>query len=214
MLRGATNRSSARWLTSSRIRNRHSRYFSSITLFHRALRIISTNHYPAPVRRFILDLFDIQINSETLVQLRHIELSSFAQPAQMANLHEHADEHSDSAHAHHDTQKDDSHNHDHNEHRRRSASNPGPERPVNHRKRGLTISDIPNSLGVDGPDYDGEEGDRHLPRERVEGFGKNQRRTSVASSSRDSSAPMSRRSSQSGSRMLNFNLDPTVESLA
>ncbi|WWC92493.1 uncharacterized protein L201_007452 [Kwoniella dendrophila CBS 6074] len=56
-----------------RIRNRHPRYFSSITLFHRALRSISTNHYQAPVRRFILDLFDIHLEPDTLTQLVGVE---------------------------------------------------------------------------------------------------------------------------------------------
>lgn len=206
-----SSRPTSRVLMIVRMRNRHLRYFSSITLFHRALRIISTNHYPAPVRRFILDLFDIQINAETLVQLRHIELTSFAQPAPMANLHEHADEHSPNM-------STDQEGHDGGDpHRRRSASYPGPERPAAARKRGLTISEIPSYTGIDGPDYDGvygEDGERHLPRERVQGFGKGERRTSVASSSRESSAPMSRRSSQSGQRLLNFNFDPLVESLA
>ncbi|WVQ86186.1 hypothetical protein IAT38_008354 [Cryptococcus sp. DSM 104549] len=60
-----------------RIRNRHPRYFSSITLFHRALRCISTNHYQAPVRRFILDLFEIKLQRETLIQLTSIEASNW-----------------------------------------------------------------------------------------------------------------------------------------
>ncbi|WWD20882.1 hypothetical protein CI109_105359 [Kwoniella shandongensis] len=56
-----------------KIRNRHPRYFSSITLFHRALLSISSNHYQAPVRRFILDLFEIKLEPETLTQLIGIE---------------------------------------------------------------------------------------------------------------------------------------------
>ncbi|WRT70894.1 uncharacterized protein IL334_007893 [Kwoniella shivajii] len=59
-----------------RIRNRHPRYFSSITLFHRALRSISTNHYQAPVRRFILDLFEIKLESESLTQLAGVGMMS------------------------------------------------------------------------------------------------------------------------------------------
>lgn len=159
----------------------------------------------------------MQINAETLVQLRHIELTSFAQPAPMANVHEHADEHSPDRTT--DQEHEQGQGHDAVEHRRRSASYPGPERPAATRKRGITISDIPSSSGIDGPDYDGltgedEDGIRHLPRERVQGFGKGERRTSGASSSRGSSAPMSRRSSQSGQRLLNFNLAPALESLA
>ena len=246
-----------------RIRNRHSRYFASITLFHRALRMISTNHYPAPVRRFILDLFEIKINTETLVQLRHIELSSFTHPTTMANVHEHADE---TASHRSDHSQDE---HSGGEHRRRSASYPGPERPATSRKRGLTISEIPNTPIVDethhDPDISAKEGGvapggvydvglasagandgagrstdagasvgggpgpgrggvglagvrgdlgRHLPREKIHGFGKDERRTSAASSSRGSSAPISRQSSRSGQHLFHPNLDPSVESLA
>ncbi|WWC72760.1 uncharacterized protein I206_106724 [Kwoniella pini CBS 10737] len=60
-----------------RTRNRHPRYFSSITLFHRALRSVSTNHYQAPVRRFILDLFEIKLEPETLTQLAGVESMSW-----------------------------------------------------------------------------------------------------------------------------------------
>ncbi|OCF45562.1 sterility protein Ste20 [Kwoniella heveanensis CBS 569] len=56
-----------------RIRNRHPRYFSSVTLFHRALRSISTNHYQAPVRRFILDLFELKLEEDVLTQLVGVE---------------------------------------------------------------------------------------------------------------------------------------------
>jgi len=178
-----------------------------MTLFHRALRIISTNHYPAPVRRFIIDLFEIQLNHETLVQLRHIELSSFALPVPLSHLHEHDDE----------RYVDMDHNHDHDdynayhgrsgrEHRRRSASYPGPERPAAHRKRGLTISDIPNSAGETSHDdfTDAEDtmgGTRHLAREKVQGFGHGEKRSSTASSMAPS-RPMSRRTSQSSSKLL------------
>nr|KIR45878.1 sterility protein Ste20 [Cryptococcus bacillisporus CA1280] len=58
-----------------RIRTRHPKYFSSITLFHRALRTISTNHFQAPVRRFILDLFELKLERPTLIQLAGIEAS-------------------------------------------------------------------------------------------------------------------------------------------
>ena len=222
--------------------------------------MISTNHYPAPVRRFILELFEIKINAETLVQLRHIELQSFTQPVPMAMAH--LQEHADEAASHKSDHSQDG-NGSEGEHRRRSASYPGPERPATSRKRGLTISEIPNTLGVDGPDYEpgngvsepprdarevtggsvsgrgvggggrgggrggagvdakpGDRGDRgdlgrHLPREKVHGFGQNERRTSTASSSRGSSAPMSRQSSRSGGQHLfRSNLDPSVENLA
>lgn len=60
-----------------RIRNRHPRIFSSTTLFYRALRAISTNHFQAPVRRFIVDLFDVEINPHTLMRLTHLERGSY-----------------------------------------------------------------------------------------------------------------------------------------
>ncbi|WVW80639.1 hypothetical protein I302_102625 [Kwoniella bestiolae CBS 10118] len=56
-----------------KIRTRHPRYFSSIILFHRALRSVSTNHYQAPVRRFILDLFEVRLDAEILTQLVGVE---------------------------------------------------------------------------------------------------------------------------------------------
>ncbi|WVO18166.1 hypothetical protein L204_105869 [Cryptococcus depauperatus] len=62
-----------------RQRARHPRYFSSITLFHRALRIISTNHFQAPVRRFILELFNVELDRESLISLTSIEASYWQQ---------------------------------------------------------------------------------------------------------------------------------------
>ena len=189
-----------------------------MTLFHRALRIISTNHYPAPVRRFIIDLFDIQLNHETLVQLRHIELSSFVLPVPLAHLHEHDDEHHNNL-DNEERRRDDYdydayHRKNGRDQRRRSASNPGPQRPAQARKRGLTISHIPNSAGEtshDDADYEESEGERHSAREKVQGFGHGEKRYS-ATTSRASSRPMSRRASQSSSRLLdmdaiNENLD-------
>jgi hypothetical protein len=179
-----------------------------MTLFHRALRIISTNHYPAPVRRFVIDLFDIQLNHETLVQLRHIELSSFTLPVPLAHLHEHDDEHHN--HPNNEDQTRDDYDYDAyhqtGRQRRRSASYPGPQRPAQTRKRGLTISDIPNSAGEsshDDADYTEGESERHSARERVQGFGSEEKRYS-ASGSRSSSRPMSRRTSQSSSRLLDM----------
>lgn len=168
-------------------------------------------------------MFEIQINPETLVQLRHIELSSFTHPAQMGHLREHADEHqvnlnNDPDHEHdyaYDAgHEDDYHKYTGREHRRRSASNPGPQRPAAARKRGLTISDIPNSAGESSHD-EPEMGDgvRHLPREKIAGFGNDPQRSSVSiASSRASSRPMSRRTSQASSKLLDF--DPRRESLA
>ncbi|EIW69328.1 hypothetical protein TREMEDRAFT_30887 [Tremella mesenterica DSM 1558] len=58
-----------------RIRTRQPRHFSSLPLFHRALHIISHNHYQAPVRKFVLDLFDISLTPETLTALRRLEMN-------------------------------------------------------------------------------------------------------------------------------------------
>ncbi|CAD6567983.1 MAG: hypothetical protein TREMPRED_004194 [Tremellales sp. Tagirdzhanova-0007] len=126
-----------------RIRNRHPRYFASITLVHRAIRMISTNHYTAQVRRFILDLFEISLESDTLVQLRHLEQASYSSPRMI--------QHGDGEY----------------EARRRSASSPGPEPPGRvTRTRGLTISEMgPNMLESVVVDVG------QLPREMVRGFG-------------------------------------------
>jgi hypothetical protein len=180
-----------------------------MTLFHRALRIISTNHYPAPVRRFIIDLFDIQLNHETLVQLRHIELSSFTLPVPLAHLREHDNEHQINLNNEEQTRDDYDYDAYHNQtgrQRRRSASYPGPQRPAQGRKRGLTISNIPNSAGEsshDDTDYTEGEGERHSARERVQGFGHGEKRYSTTTS-QASSRPTSRRASQSSSRLLDM----------
>ncbi|WOO81922.1 Target of rapamycin complex 2 subunit ste20 [Vanrija pseudolonga] len=62
-----------------RVRNRHPRLFHSVTFFHRAMRAISTNHFQAPVRKFILDLFDVEIGPHTLPRLAHVERGSYIQ---------------------------------------------------------------------------------------------------------------------------------------
>jgi rapamycin-insensitive companion of mTOR len=136
------------------LRFRHPRYFSSITLFHRALCVISTNHFQAPVRRFIMDLFDVKIEPDTLIQLRHLENPTSApllspmkrlalgqpdassagprlsplSPMRRVQTEVLADE--DDLDAHEGR-------------RRRSASSPGPEPPGRlGRARGLTISEV------------------------------------------------------------------------
>lgn len=167
-------------------------------------------------------MFDIKVNPDTLVQLRHIELSSFTLPVPMAQLHEHEDERHvnldyDHEHdyAYDQGHEDDYHKYTGGEHRRRSASYPGPQRPAAARQRGMTISDIPNSAG-ESSHYDTEaddevaEGFRHLPREKVSGFGNDQTRSSTTNT-RMSSRPMSRRTSQGSSKLLDF--DPRDERL-
>lgn len=44
--------------------------FSSIGLYLEALRLISHGHYKQPVRTFILDMFDLVLDSKTLSGLR------------------------------------------------------------------------------------------------------------------------------------------------
>lgn len=43
--------------------------FSSVPMFYRALHMISTSRYRLPVRRYIFDLFDIDIDEDVLCQL-------------------------------------------------------------------------------------------------------------------------------------------------
>jgi len=156
-----------------RIRNRHPRYFTSVTLFHRALRIISTNHYLAPVRRFILDLFDVKLEPEILIQLRHLETS---QSRSADFIHERDNDQSGTSN--NANGEDHEHENDVKEHRRRSASYPGPERaPAMSRQRGLTVSEMQGmgdgekeatGVGDEDKEHDAEV---NVPRERVQGFG-------------------------------------------
>ena len=43
--------------------------FSSVPMFYRALHMMSTSRYRLPVRRYIFDLFDIDLNKDVLHQL-------------------------------------------------------------------------------------------------------------------------------------------------
>lgn len=43
--------------------------FSSVSTFYRALHTISTQRYRLPVRRYILDLFDIELDSDVAKSL-------------------------------------------------------------------------------------------------------------------------------------------------
>jgi large subunit ribosomal protein L17e len=49
--------------------------FSSPAVFYRALHIISTQRYRLPVRRYILDLFDIELNAEVVEALSNCATS-------------------------------------------------------------------------------------------------------------------------------------------
>jgi hypothetical protein len=106
--------------------------------------MISSNHYQAPVRRFILDLFDVQLNPDVLVQLVKMEQTSLKLVREKQG-NGHAQERG--------------RDHDHAEHRRRATSSPGPEplgrgggsdAPVlGMRSRGLTISKMEGQAPTD-----------------------------------------------------------------
>lgn len=143
-----------------RLRNKQPRYFSSLPLFHRAARMISTNHYQAPVRRFILDLFDVPLDSDTLVQLVTMEQKSLRLIAQRRRGEEEgrSSRRSRTSGTGQTPERE-------MEHRRRSASSPGPEPPgrnveVRKRNRGLTISTM---------EHQPEEGSEVEPRSLVLG---------------------------------------------
>lgn len=55
--------------------------FTSIPLFYRALRIISTNHHRLPIRRFLFELFDIQLTPEVISSLRSTASALKAPPS-------------------------------------------------------------------------------------------------------------------------------------
>jgi len=55
--------------------------FSSPTTFYRALHIISTQRYRLPVRRYILDLFNIQLDAELVQALSDCAKSLRATPS-------------------------------------------------------------------------------------------------------------------------------------
>lgn len=101
------------------VRNRHPRLFASTTLFHRALRAISTNHFQAPVRRFILELFDVQLTPHTLARLAHMERGG----SERTSHHERKGSHERKTAGHKRSDSRDSTG----ESRRRSQSSPGPE---------------------------------------------------------------------------------------
>jgi rapamycin-insensitive companion of mTOR len=132
-----------------RVRNKHPRYFSSITLFHRALHTISNNHYLAPVRRFILDLFDVSLEPDILVQLHHLDLSMYRPKPTTIVVEPEVEQAHDAREALGLLDI-----------RRRSASSPGPEPPGRvTRMRGLTISEMEGGKGAQGA------------REKIRGFG-------------------------------------------
>lgn len=53
--------------------------FSSPTLFYRILHILNTQRYRLPVRRYILDLFDVPLNPSMITTLTEIRNSLLLQ---------------------------------------------------------------------------------------------------------------------------------------
>jgi len=60
----------ARSLT--KLKAQHRKIFSSIPLLYRALHILSTRRYRLPVRRYVLDLFDVEFDAEVIANLHHL----------------------------------------------------------------------------------------------------------------------------------------------
>ncbi|KAL7420859.1 hypothetical protein Q5752_004812 [Cryptotrichosporon argae] len=117
-------------------RQRHARLFSSVTFFHRALRLISTSHFTATIRRFILDQFAVALEPDTLLRLRHIELQAHVTPLVPYG----ARDAPAPGQALEDADGDDDDGHDA---RPRARSSPGPEPPGRPtRARGLTVSEL------------------------------------------------------------------------
>ncbi|KAG6816037.1 hypothetical protein H0H87_009103 [Tephrocybe sp. NHM501043] len=66
VIAGASSRSLARMKS----RPEYRRIFSSPTMFFRALNIISTQRYRLPIRRYIVDLFNLDLNQELVMRLK------------------------------------------------------------------------------------------------------------------------------------------------
>jgi rapamycin-insensitive companion of mTOR len=52
--------------------------FSSYTMLYRALHIISTSKYKQPVRRYILDLFNLHFDQTTMLQIAAVSRQLYA----------------------------------------------------------------------------------------------------------------------------------------
>ena len=56
-------------LSRMKSRSDYRRIFSSTTMLYRALHAISTQHYKLPVRRYIMDLFNLELDEEVVKKL-------------------------------------------------------------------------------------------------------------------------------------------------
>jgi hypothetical protein len=101
------------------------------------VRVISTNHFQAPVRRFVLELFDIEIGPHTLPRLTHLEKGSFTQGPRHPDPQKVMDTNANGSGTVAAEEESEAN-------RRRARSSPGPEPPVRHRRgRGLTVGEPP-----------------------------------------------------------------------
>lgn len=57
----------------SRIRSKHRQIFSSPSLYFRVIHMISHNHFKQPIRAFVLDMFDIQLDGYLLEKIHTTE---------------------------------------------------------------------------------------------------------------------------------------------
>lgn len=53
----------------AKLKRLHPRLFTSPTLFYRALHTLSSNHHRLPIRRFVFDLFSLQLSPTTVTSL-------------------------------------------------------------------------------------------------------------------------------------------------
>lgn len=65
---------------SQRFKSLHRTVFSSVSLYYRALHVISTQRYRLPVRRYILDLFDFELDSDVMTTICSLQKSLYQPP--------------------------------------------------------------------------------------------------------------------------------------
>ncbi|THH20076.1 hypothetical protein EW146_g1188 [Bondarzewia mesenterica] len=74
----------SRSLAKLKSRPEYRKVFSSLSMFYRGLHMISTSRYRLPVRRFIFDLFDIELNYDVVKQLAEYARVLRASPSKAA----------------------------------------------------------------------------------------------------------------------------------
>ncbi|KAJ8516654.1 hypothetical protein ONZ45_g6075 [Pleurotus djamor] len=78
----------SRSLTKMKSRSEYKQLFTSPALFYRALHIISTQRYRLPVRRYILDLFSVDLNQDTIAAIEKHAESLQAKSPSVPNKHD------------------------------------------------------------------------------------------------------------------------------